>query len=407
MAEATITVCNGLRAEEFEEYVEARAERGQWTDDERGAARKFMDECLAIEDLMELDPMEIFDLELHAGFKMGEVYSGEDRNDIRNAQSQREKMDLVLLRLENNVGGYRTLLEFLISPVIENDNLARRIAYEETQRASLTDFYKSMRGPDWTFNEDWTTTEPITNWFGLDSDDNDAIAVIVLQENNLEGPIPESFCDLRKLQIANFKNNSITQAIPPTIAQNDILTVLNLCNNQLRGAIPDELGACKQLRELHLEYNNFSGTIPPSFKDLYRLRYLNLESNSMSGLLEDVIFATMPDLEMLDLRGNNFFGELPPSLGNCSKLKRLSLGSNMFMGTIPDSWGQCIELEILFLQKNKLVGPIPPSFCNMTKIAQLILFGNKLTGTIPADIGNCKQLLGLDLSSNRSAVYSA
>jgi hypothetical protein len=132
------TVCNALRAEEFDEYIEARPELAEWTDDERGAARKFMDEALAIEDLMELDPMEVFDLELHAGFKMGEVYSGDDRNDIRLAQSQREKMDMVLLRLENNVGGYKVLLEFLCSPVIERDNLARRMAYEESKCSKTT-----------------------------------------------------------------------------------------------------------------------------------------------------------------------------------------------------------------------------------------------------------------------------
>ena len=37
------------------------------------------------------------DLELHEGFKMGEVYSPDDRNNVRNAPSQRQKMDLVVL----------------------------------------------------------------------------------------------------------------------------------------------------------------------------------------------------------------------------------------------------------------------------------------------------------------------
>ncbi|KAF8685359.1 hypothetical protein HU200_043983 [Digitaria exilis] len=56
--------------------------------------------------------------------------------------------------------------------------------------------------------------------------------------NNLEGPIPNSICNLTNLQVLDLSNNNLTGAIPSALENLHFLSAFNISNNNLEGLIP-------------------------------------------------------------------------------------------------------------------------------------------------------------------------
>lgn len=197
-------------------HLEGKDKEGRWTTAEIGAATKYVDEVIAMEELMELDPEEIFEMELHAGHCMKDVLNFRDKNDIRNARTQQEKVEICIRRLLGNAGGYRAMLEFTIHDNLGHSEIARKIAHDEENRQQLTDFYNSAGGNGWTQKDDWNTEELLENWFATTTDGNDLIG-FDLTENNVKGVFSPTFGDFEELQHVVLLNNSLTGAIPNTI----------------------------------------------------------------------------------------------------------------------------------------------------------------------------------------------
>ncbi|MBT0813062.1 hypothetical protein KIH41_17370 [Litoribacter ruber] len=323
----------------------------------------------------------------------------------------------------------------------------------EAEYFALMDFYyATQNGGGWIEDEGWRDADPnqvqsIAGWSNVFTNENGNVVTIDLWDNNLEGPIPDSFGDLIHLEFLDISDNKIsgnfpesmqnltkleelsaikarlTGELPDIFANMTSLYVLDLDSNNLSGAIPKSIGNTA-LQSLYLNNNNFSGSIPGSIGRLTDLDSLVLSFNSLSGDIPDSLgnlinlqffsgtnnrlegnipesFKNLKKLYHLTLDGNKLDKPIPEIIGDMSALEILHLNENSIPGTIPTSIGQLLNLEYLLLYENDIEGVIPESIGGLTQLRELVLSFNNLSGEIPASIGNLVNLTGLALDNNR------
>lgn len=54
---------------------------------------------------------------------------------------------------------------------------------------TLHDFYQTTNGDNWECNNNWCSDCPLSDWFGVEVDENLAVKSISLVANNLSGKI--------------------------------------------------------------------------------------------------------------------------------------------------------------------------------------------------------------------------
>ncbi|KAI3443260.1 Protein kinase domain-containing protein [Psidium guajava] len=282
--------------------------------------------------------------------------------------------------------------------------------------------------------------------------------LLFLNDNNLGGPIPTSFCGMEVLEALHLGRNELVGEIPACWKQNP-LTILDLSSNKLSGTIPRSLGTLLWLRSLHLNANSLHGEIPVTMSYCRNLLVLDLGENKISGSVPPWIGPSFQLLQILRLRENMFNGSIPSQLCALPALQILDLAVNNLTGMIPDclgymkgmklnkgideanslspayapappelaptaeiapaDWNQehvgqvmkgidldytTLDLQLMVnldLSSNKLVGPIPRELTLLSGLRGLNLSRNFLSGVIPPMIGDMKLLESLDLSNNR------
>ncbi|KAG5225016.1 plant disease resistance family protein [Salix suchowensis] len=121
--------------------------------------------------------------------------------------------------------------------------------------------------------------------------------------------------------------------IPPnTIGKLDALRVLSLRSNVLEGDLPSDITSLPSLQYLFLQHNNFSGGIPTSFS--LQLNVLDLSFNSFTGNIPQTL-ANLTRLIGLSLQNNTLSGPIPDL--NHTRIKHLNLSYNHLNGSIPVS----------------------------------------------------------------------
>ena len=60
----------------------------------------------------------------------------------------------------------------------------------ESDREVLEAFYHATGGPDWFFSTNWLSDAPLSEWYGVYTNEAGRVQALVLQSNNLNGPIP-------------------------------------------------------------------------------------------------------------------------------------------------------------------------------------------------------------------------
>ncbi|KAJ0909757.1 putative non-specific serine/threonine protein kinase [Helianthus annuus] len=68
-----------------------------------------------------------------------------------------------------------------------------------------------------------------------------------------------------------------------------MLTLLSLNDNSLQGGIPNEIGRLIRLQELSLYNNSFTGNIPATITNCSNLQFLDLGLNNLVGKIPDGI----------------------------------------------------------------------------------------------------------------------
>ncbi|XP_074282426.1 receptor-like protein EIX2 [Silene latifolia] len=266
------------------------------------------------------------------------------------------------------------------------------------------------------------------------------LIALFLYNNQINGQIPNSFCQLTSLNFLDIHNNSLSGNIPNCFANSTSLTFVFLSYNKLKGHIP-----CFNNRDsyrfgldvefhLHLNDNMLSGEVPSCLNDLPNLKVLDIGGNQLSGKMVKWFSADkFRELQIFRLRGNKFSGTIPKQICSLPHLQIMDFAHNHFMGYIPRCLSnltsmtspnasqvtnaydvseviQGIEyaytstlryLVDIDLSSNNLVGSIPDDMTKISGLLNLNLSYNQLSGTIPVNIGGLKSLESLDLSNNK------
>ena len=183
---------------------------------------------------------------------------------------------------------------------------------EGVDRATLMVLYNSTGGASWTNKDNWGSTEPLNDWFGVTADGSENVTDLDLSGNNLRGTLP-------------IELGSLTT-----------LNALDLSDNGLSGTLPD-LSALTQLEDLYLGDNQLSGTIPADLGSLTGLQELSLRDNRLTGAIPEEL-GDLTDLDALYLDNNRLTGTIPAELGNLSGLDVTRFAGNALTGCVPDGF---------------------------------------------------------------------
>ena len=236
------------------------------------------------------------------------------------------------------------------------------------QRKALVALYEATDGANWKDSDNWDTSEPLSTWYGVTTNEEGNVTELLLPNNKLRGQIP----DLSALAS---------------------LTTLSLGSNFLNGPVPD-LRAITGLSVVDLSFNQLAGSIP-ELDTFTNLEWLSLDNNQLTGPLPDL--SALLSLAVLELRENQLTGSIP-DLSALTNLTNLSLGSNQFTGEVPDL-SALTNLRELYLTDSGLSGSFP-DLHSLTNLRELYLGSNQLAGSVP-DISHLSNLTWLDLSHNQ------
>ena len=106
--------------------------------------------------------------------------------------------------------------------------------------AALVALYESTGGDHWGNNTKWLSGTPLSEWLGVETDENGRVTSLSLLANGLT---PETIGQLNNLQYLWLSDNQLTGPIPETLGQLENLRYLYLNDNELTGCIPSALQA--------------------------------------------------------------------------------------------------------------------------------------------------------------------
>src|SRR5689334_22888214 len=72
---------------------------------------------------------------------------------------------------------------------------------------ALVDLYNSTNGPNWKFNNNWLTNNPVRTWQGVYAPDSTRVIALFLENNHLTGTIPASIGNLTQLTNIDLSDN--------------------------------------------------------------------------------------------------------------------------------------------------------------------------------------------------------
>lgn len=214
------------------------------------------------------------------------------------------------------------------------------------------------------------------------------LSFLHLSSNNIRGTIPvdagQRFPNLIELLL---QNNNLAGPLPPSIGNLKKLDILNVARNRLTGSIPSELSQLN-LTVLVLSSNSFTGFEPgfDSFKTLNIFMASNLPAFNCS--LKTILSYIKPSrktLMQIDLSNSNIYGDFHESVFSFKRLTFLKLASNKLTGPIPSPIDNLPYLTMLDVKNNNLSGQIPIAFSRLLMLTELHLEGNRyMSGPIVA-----------------------
>ncbi|XP_010268651.1 PREDICTED: LRR receptor-like serine/threonine-protein kinase HSL2 [Nelumbo nucifera] len=246
---------------------------------------------------------------------------------------------------------------------------------------------------------------------------------LALNDNNLEGEIPEILSSNPGLAQLKLFNNSFSGTLPLDLGRNSNLEDFDVSSNSLVGKLPPYLCYRGKLQRLVAFNNRFSGELPEQYSDCKSLTYVRIFDNELEGKVPDGIWS-LPRLYLLEMSNNGFEGSVSPAISGAQNLTKLLISGNNFSGEIPaeicglqtlqvidgsrnrfsSELPSCItgirRLNKLDLQENLLSGEIPDKLSSWNDLVELNLSNNKFSGKIPSELGMLPVLTYLDLSRN-------
>ncbi|KAF7822535.1 receptor-like protein EIX1 [Senna tora] len=231
---------------------------------------------------------------------------------------------------------------------------------------------------------------------------NSTLTVLELNENLLQGPIPNDLRSMISLQKLSLQNNHLSGTLPKDIAFLSELHHFDVRGNFLEGDLLHFANLTK-LASLDLSHNslslNFSNNI--SFFPEFQLESLKAPSCKVGPTLPKWL-QTQKNLYILDVSNAGISNIASVASFLCAaseSLTLLNMSSNELAGQLPDCWSRLKSLRILDLSNNEFSGNIPTSMSSLPLIRHLILRNNGFTGQLP-NMKNCTNLVMLDVGRN-------
>ncbi|CAO2820800.1 unnamed protein product [Amaranthus hypochondriacus] len=179
----------------------------------------------------------------------------------------------------------------------------------KSDRQALIDFVANVpHGRKLNWN---VTSSVCTSWAGVACNrEGTRVVALRLPGIGLVGPIPRgTIGKLDALQVLSLRSNSLNGNIPTDIFSLPSLRSLFLQSNNFSGSIPDVLSP--SLMVLDLSFNSFNGSIPSTITNLTRLIVLDLQDNMLSGSIPNL---KSSKLKLLNMSYNKLSGKIPSSL---------------------------------------------------------------------------------------------
>ncbi|MBL7796049.1 MAG: hypothetical protein JNJ90_06040 [Saprospiraceae bacterium] len=187
---------------------------------------------------------------------------------------------------------------------------------------ALMALYNSTDGANWFNNTGWIdgaagTDCNVDEWYGVTCDPpgSGRVVSLVLNNNNLSGPLPNEIGNLTELSGIDFQGNQITGSIPSSIGNLTKMEYLNLGGNLLSGSIPSSIGNLTNLKFLFMGSNQLSGMLPATMGNLANLQFMQFSSNQLSGPIPGSL-GSLNNLTFIDLAFNHLSGCFDPNLAN-------------------------------------------------------------------------------------------
>ena len=280
----------------------------------------------------------------------------------------------------------------------------------ETDRAALVALYEATDGPNWKRNDNWLSTEPLGDWYGVFVDEEGRVVGLDLAFNDLSGPIPLELGILGKLRGLALNENALLGSIPARLGDLANLQRLDLRYNRLTGPLPPALANIETLLLLRVSNNLLTGSVARVFLQS-ALREFHFRENAglcAPGKMEFIAWAeailerqTGPsyppyegpfcngsDVLVLESLYERTGGEKWTSSDGWRNMVRFAWGHvtaalDQRLGVTTDSLGR---VKALRLSQNNLSGRLPPDLWRLARMTELLIDGNDLRGPIPTSL---------------------
>lgn len=328
-------------------------------------------------------------------------YSGDIEGELMGGETPIEEVKPVKaafkkLKQEVSYNVYPIILSPFLNSVFKKYEISLKrqsidINIGKSEREILIEFYKSTEGDNWTNNTNWCTDKPLSEWYGIETNENNQVTEINLTNNNLIGEgnltglLSLEYLYLNNNKLADLYINGLTSLEHIACYGNqfttlDVSGLRNLkslyCGNSSFTSFLN-LSECINLETLSCDIN--SSTLDISH--LTNLKNLSISSSKINQL--DV--SQLNKLETLYCVNNNYLTKL--NLSGLENLTSIECKDN----------DNLIELT---LSKLRNVTELICSNCKLTnldvsdmiKLEVLKCENNKLTNLNLSNLENIKQL---------------
>ena len=93
--------------------------------------------------------------------------------------------------------------------------------------------YHATGGPPWRDSTNWLTDAPISEWIGVQTNEQGRVVRLHLHANRLDGSIPPELGHLTSLSALTLDRNQLSGPIPPELGQLTSMETLFLNGNRL------------------------------------------------------------------------------------------------------------------------------------------------------------------------------